>query len=648
MTLDTVQFSGKRTSIGINTLEIAKPSGILGAVTIICGRNHSGKSYILKRIHRSILKLNEEIEANNNPINNSIQIDNVTCRFGEIMNESLSSVLICDVSYITEMMKDVSPIKDSSLKRNIEKPLGKDKFVKTDQYVQIITKNCFEKFRVDCFLEYKYFTQPIDYELFNKEDSNNYRVKILNEIPNDKLFLTPRKNEIVKVFEKLTRGILYYGVTKKRGMNFSTFQVYLVFNGDSVIPYNNWSDGQKVLFSVLIMLYYEKPSVLLFDEIENHLHPEYISAAIEFAKLYTHQTIITTHHPHIIFSKHIDSVNFLEILNRTEQVEPEEVLDYNRHVTTKIPIRGNILLNQGYSKLLSTYKLFDSYDTQLLKLSSLALDNFNEILADLFLSLFKYEVRKENNRPDIQSEQLYKILSNKILQSNSDTIEILEYGTGKGRMLKNISKIATENNIQKTRWYLYEPIKSQRDLLISNENLPFSGFFEIPNTLPNSKFDIIFLANVLHELTPNSIAEILSYSTNHLKKDGLIIIIELFPLLKPEKYSVSLASIEWSNLAMELGFKVNSGLIPIKNSMHEAYFVQLSLSSSQSFQTNDIEQSIRNYWNEQVLKNRIGEYDGGQNLTEVEEISKTLRLLTTIASISAYNIGKWNSNSELE
>lgn len=648
MTLESVHFSGKRTSIGINSLEIAQPLKGRGTVTIICGRNHSGKSYILKRIHRSILKLNENIDASNNPINYLIQIDNVTCKFSNENIESLSSVLICDVSYITEMMKDVSPIKDSSLKRNIEKPLGKEKFVKTDQYVQIITKNCFEKFRVDCLLEYKYFSQSIDYNLFIEDGSDDYREKILNDIPNDKLFITPRKSEIVKVFEKLTRGVLYSGVTKKRGMNFPTFQVYLVFNGDSIIPYSNWSDGQKVLFSFLIMLYYERPSILLFDEIENHLHPEYISAAIEFAKLYTRQTIITTHHPHIIFSKHIDSVNFLEVLNRTEQIEPEEVLDYNRQTSTKIPIRGNILLNHGYSKLLSTYKLFDSYDTQLLRLSSLALDNFNEVLAELFLSLFKYEVKKENNRPDIQSEQLYKILSNKITQSNNETIEILEYGTGKGRMLKNISKIASEQNIQKTRWYLYEPIKSQRDLLINNENLPFTEFIEVPTTLPNSKFDIIFLANVLHELSPNAIAEVLSYCANHLKKDGSIIIIELFPLLKPEKYSVSLASVEWSNLAMELGYKVNSGLIPIKNSMHEAYFVQLSLTSSQSFQSNDIEESIRNYWNEQILKNRIGEYDGGHILTDIEEISKTLRLLTTIASISAYNLGKWDSNSELE
>lgn len=648
MTLESVQFSGKRTSIGGNTLEIAQSSGISGSVTIICGRNHSGKSFILKRIHRCILKLNDDIEGNKVPINYSIQIDGVTCKFSRKINEPISVVMICDVSDITEMMKDVSPIKDSSLKRNIEKPLGKEEFVKTDQFVKITIKNCFEKFRVECFTVYKGFSQPLDYGLLNDEGNNEYRVKILNEIPTEKLFLTPRNNEIVKVFEKLTRGKLYYGVAKRRGKNLPTFQVYLVFNGDSIIPFSNWSDGQQVLFSILMMLFYERPSILLFDEIENHLHPEYISAAIEFAKLYTIQTIITTHHPHLIFSKHIDSVNFLEVLKSSEHEEPEEVIDYNRNIKSKTPIRGNILLNQGYSKLLSTYKLFDSYDTQLLKLSSLVLDNFNEVLADLFISLFNYEVKKENERPDIQSEQLYKILSNKIKQVGDADIEVLEYGTGKGRMLKNISKIATNESIQKIHWYLYEPFKSQRDFLTNKENLPSLEFIQIPEDLPSSKFDVIFLANVLHELSPNSIADILSYCANHLKKDGFIIIIELFPLLKPEKYSVSLANIEWSNLAMELGFKVNSGLIPIRNAMHEAYFIQLSLASLQSYQTEDIERNIKKYWNDQVLKNRIGEYDGGQVLTDIEEISKTLRLLTTITSISAYNIGKWNSSNELD
>jgi ubiquinone/menaquinone biosynthesis C-methylase UbiE len=341
-------------------------------------------------------------------------------------------------------------------------------------------------------------------------------------------------------------------------------------------------------------------------------------------------------------------VNFLEVHNHNIQTYPQSVIDFNRDASAKIPIRENILLKHGYSKLLSTYKLFDTYDTQLLRLSSLAISNFNEILADIFLSMFKYEVKKENFRPDIQSEQLHKILVNKIENSENENIKILEYGTGEGRMFKNVSKISNRKNVEKAHWFLYEPMMTQRKLLRENYELTLSNIFEIPETLPDAKFDIIFLANVLHELSPNAIAETLSYSASHLMKDGIIVIIELHPLLNPEKYSVSLAANEWSNLAMKLGFSVYSGQIPIKNSMHEAYFVKLSLKQNQLYEEKILEKRISNFWKTQILKNRIGEYDGGQDITDIEEIGKTLRLLTTITSITAYSTGLWDSKSKIE
>ena len=102
MSLESVQFSGRRTSIGGNTLEIAKPSEVSGSITVICGRNHSGKSFILKRIHRCILKMNENLNQNIESNNSSIQIDNVTCKFNKKLDESMSVVMICDVSDITK------------------------------------------------------------------------------------------------------------------------------------------------------------------------------------------------------------------------------------------------------------------------------------------------------------------------------------------------------------------------------------------------------------------------------------------------------------------------------------------------------------------------------------------------------------------
>jgi hypothetical protein len=82
--------------------------------------------------------------------------------------------------------------------------------------------------------------------------------------------------------------------------------------------------------------------------------------------------------------------------------------------------------------------------------------------------------------------------------------------------------------------------------------------------------------------------------------------------------------------------------------MHEAYFVKLSLKQNQLYEEKILEKRISNFWKTQILKNRIGEYDGGQDITDIEEIGKTLRLLTTITSITAYSTGLWDSKSKIE
>ena len=63
---------------------------------------------------------------------------------------------------------------------------------------------------------------------------------------------------------------------------------------------------------MLASLAHDATPIVLFDEIENHLHPAYMSLLLSALKERSVQTIVSTHHPHLIFSDHADRVFFLD------------------------------------------------------------------------------------------------------------------------------------------------------------------------------------------------------------------------------------------------------------------------------------------------------------------------------------------------
>ena len=636
MALISVQFSSNRNAATKNNLEIALPALDSGAITVICGKNHSGKTYIAKRIHRCIVKRNKKLnEETDVPIERN-SVDNIYCEFSSKLEKIEPTVLITRIANITDLIKGTSVVIESNHKSR------RYNTQRSDNYDRIQIKESLELFTLDCIKNhFQLNRKELEIQKWVDPNETEYRIDIMRSLDANSLFSTPSSNTIVQVFERLTQGRLYFGISIPTN-NLPIFELHLAFSGNVIIPLGGWSEGQKVLLSLLLLIFYKKPSVLVFDEIENHLHPEYISAVLEFLKTNVKQTIITTHHPHIIFSKYVDCVNYLEIEKSSAQLA--DIIE-RKNGEQKAPTLKNQFLSQNYSKLLSTYKLFDSYDNQLLRIASSNFSNFNELLVDIFTSLFSYEVigSTKKKKPDLQSQKLYELFENKMQSQN---INVLEYGAGEGRMLLDINKILKTMEKSKINWTLYEPFEKHRKIIKESIlNFPYKDQINVPESLPNDKFDFIIIPNVLHELTPNVIASILEYCVKSLSINGSIIIIELFPLLKPEKYAVPLSSYEWVNLARKLDFLATTENIVFKSAAHEAYFVSITPKSNKTYNAPDIEKKIFSFWKKEILSGRSGDYAGVLQLGGSEEIPKTLGRLSTIASIIAYDFCDWNSEN---
>ncbi|HEY2581973.1 MAG TPA: AAA family ATPase [Mucilaginibacter sp.] len=635
MSLTEIQFPKHAEWVQQNKIIVAQPARDKGAVTVICGKNHSGKTYILKRVQRIVLKRNEMLDKEQDRGVLRETADDIFCNFSDERAKIDPVILITKIAAITELSKGTSTAQEVNNK-NMNHFKGFSDF-----FVRFQIKEALEMVAGE-FLDYELHRQAKEFDVdrWNDPLEAAYRLKILTEFPVTELALAPRSNPIVSLFEKLTQGRLYFGISTPQ-QKLPLFEFHLVFTGDIIIPYGSWSEGQKVLLSLLMLVHYKRPELLLFDEIENHLHPEYISAVLEFIKDRVAQTIITTHHPHIIFSVYADTVNYLDLEKTAEDFPP--IIPYDRHSRMKPPQRTSQLLEKNYAKLISSYKLFDAYDNQLLRIASANVANLNELLTTTFTALFNYEViaPSKSKKPDLQSQKLYDIFRNKLL---SGPIKVLEYGAGEGRLLVDVNKILRVNEKERLSWCLYEPVDiPRRKIETVLESFPYPELVTVTGNPPQNQFDFIVIANVLHELTPDQISETIAYCESAIKSDGHIIIVELFPLLKPEQFAVPLSSREWKKLSRSLGFKAVAEQIVFKNASTEAYFVQLTKQKGQKANLDELTKIIVKFWNTEVLPDRSGDYSGRITLDDSDEIPRTLGALSTIASIVAYNFCDWRS-----
>jgi energy-coupling factor transporter ATP-binding protein EcfA2 len=194
------------------------------------------------------------------------------------------------------------------------------------------------------------------------------RRKLLDAFPPvNPLFRCKQDHSVIVALQELLQGTLYFRRANAGGQ--ILFEFLLTYDDAGPVPFGQWSDGQKMIFLVSMLLQHEATDVVLMDEIENHLHPERITKFLQLLRRARVQGIITTHHPHVLFSDQVDKAFFVEQVCKPLPNPPKE-LRREKPQDTVIPERHFTELRDDFDRIEHLYRLFDQHDQKLLRLST--------------------------------------------------------------------------------------------------------------------------------------------------------------------------------------------------------------------------------------------------------------------------------------
>lgn len=278
------------------------------------------------------------------------------------------------------------------------------------------------------------------------------------------------------------------------------------------------SDGQKIIIQLAVALHAQnkslKNSIFIMDEPENHLHP---SALIEFLDALSHvaensQFWISTHS--------------VPLLAHIAQTEPASIWY----------VEDGVVSNAGTNPLKVLTGLLGNDD------QIAALNNFTSLPAQFALinhaveCLFPPAV-VGSGKGDPQVAQV-----NDLINSNADVSKtvILDYGSGKSRLLSGLHELAVTKNAKVTDvidYFAYDPFLDDLEMgsgviseIYGNDvRRHFSTRDEFFSIKDESSIDVVVMCNVLHEIQPNEWLTTFnsqSLINRALKDTGYILIVE--------------------------------------------------------------------------------------------------------------------------
>lgn len=608
------------------------------ALTIIAGRNRTGKSHLLRNAEAAIAAHNASLSSPEYVQTMGASSSNVWVRPDNPAHPFGKCILVRDFPDLIAKFSTLGVTSNMSQKSAYERDINNVK---------------------NAFLKHQFFHSSAIQDQIGHLTQDKIEEMWANETSRHTLFSALKEEQIYKTnsdacdalrnFEALSSAKVYLRHNPKmRGMElvlrFGPSEAYS-FGG----PRGGWSQGQKVVCALFLLITYTKPEILLIDELENHLHPEYISKVCAFIKSNVRQAIIVTHHPHLIFSSFVDQAWFFEIITSTDTHPESEPFPTKQTADRPPPKRKIIELNNDFERIAATYNLFDTHDLQLLNLATACQAQITREMLSAIESGLTLQVAgsSNSNRPDTQSRELQEIIIN-ILGTVNDGEElcILDFGAGKGRTFFEMQKTALFEKIR-VAWHFYEPNPSTcaelRQIInkktISNVKIN-AQIIEDIKTQAKQSFDIILAVNLLHECTPMQIAKILDDCSGLLKQNGKLIIAELYPLLTPERFGIGYTPADMVNILRCCGYKGFTAPIPMRSGLFSAYTC-IATPFKPVGNIKDAAEAIRSkVWN-QIQSTALTEYAGGIEMNSSRNAIKLASELHVLASIAAYDAGLW-------
>jgi len=521
------------------TEEIAKDIGLsaifmhrLGNVVLIAGKNGSGKTRLLKLLkeHSESIPKSSEIEAcNENLFHGEIKLTSykehlaiLLAKYEKISERGSkeSSDLEMQIKITKKAIFDVELSINESKKRLNWDIIVPDSYQDEYSIVRYVPKQL--KLEDSAQKNPKQISLAADQsEVLGVEGIAQSALSKIQSVctrysnaTNPQLSKNFTDEEIRKAiadYEKLQEYFqIYLGINIKINMD-GLAEIFGFPIGTA-----NLSNGQIILLQYCVALFNQQAkidaNILILDEPENHLHPEILLSTLDkiVQANKNGQVWIATHSINILAHFYEKDIWFMEngrisFMGRA----PENVLK---------SLLGD---NNEIEKLHQFISMPSIFATNLYAFESLK-DPISVLTGD----------------KDPQLLQIFELI-NKLTNANK-RLKLLDFGAGKGRLLKSMSELSDESSTKIIDWLDYvafDKYDYDKDACINliesvygnAQNRYYNNETTLLSHLETESFDTIMLVNVLHEISPlnwSNLFESENMIYNLLKPEGKLIIVE--------------------------------------------------------------------------------------------------------------------------
>lgn len=462
--------------------------------------------------------------------------------------------------------------------------------------------------------------------------------------PLTRMYLCDQKDALIRHMQEILGGTIYFRCSQKEPQQ--NLQFMLAYEDGRRVPFDEWSDGQKFNFYAGTLLALAEPEIVLIDEIENHLHPAYITRLLEMLREKPRQSILVTHHPHVIFSELSDAVFYMEQFGAGLSEPPSE-LRYEKLRDNLAPKRRIVSLEDQFDKISHTYRLFDNHDNQLMRLAVQLEDEAELVLCRALTGLFSYPPVQESRKklPDTQAFQLLQRIRDLVGATRDRVVTLLDCGAGLGRLAHELEKVPQVHE-GALEWLFWEPNTAYRLKLqdsLKTTHLRYRVLEALNGALSNS-VDLCLLCNVLHELTIDEAAYLLATAVDKIfVKNGALVIMELYPLLSAEQYAVPYPETILLDVVLEAGMSADIVRFPVRNGLANAYCIMAHPVNFDKAMSVEIwTGALKTAW-ERLESQALANYSNRRNIQSFGQYRDMLQQMTTIASIGAWRKGLWKT-----
>jgi energy-coupling factor transporter ATP-binding protein EcfA2 len=609
---------------------VPKAGGDRGAINVLAGPNNSGKSYTMERIAEV---LRDRISATRNPKSSDLS---PTKRRDFEIDVQLTSDEVPQVTLLrqnSQHMGQCGTVNLHTLERKLDLPNDLPDYRRRFRDFFLRQVGCHLG---GSFVERFYATKP---------DSGERRLLFEPIEPIGCLYLCDQRDALVRRMQEVLGASLYFRCSQKAPQQILEF--VLAYDDGSRVPFDEWSSGQKFNFYAGTLLALTKPDIVLLDEIENHLHPAYITRLLEALREGPRQSVLVTHHPHVIFSELVDAVFYME-RSTVALPDPPIRLAYDKHRDKHSPTRRILALEDQFERISHAYKLFDSHDNQLMKLAVQLEGEAELMLCREITRLFTYPPMPSSARklPDTQGFQLAQRVRDLLDPRGRECpLTILDCGAGLGRLAHELEKIPAGHQ-STLEWIFWEPSTQFRQKLragLEGTSLK-CRVLEALEEVPSNSVSLCLLCNVLHELTVEDAARLLSTAADKmLGNDGALVVMEIYPLLSAEKYAVPYPEQALLGILDSAGMSADSMRFPVGAGLASAYCLMArAVDLAKARDVDTWATAIQSAW-DLLERQALSQYSNRRSIQSFVQYRDLLQQMTTIASIGAWRNHLWRS-----